>query len=367
MPNLSALLTRRALFALLFLLYAGLASFSAWHIVARTQASTVAIEKILNLYNLKNEGEEALRRFDKEHPFLGFFLSSPAQKELKLPSAAAAQDALYDQATHDLKTVRVQSSAAAWSSWFLLSLSLAYVVAVVALERAFTTRAVLFALTTVTVVFFFIGIIAPAMVIWTAPKIPLATGDFEFVVQHQVRGIAAIIWELLQAGHGIIGGFLLLFSVITPLTKATLTYAVTASASRERNIKIATFLHTIGKWSMADVFVAAVLLALYALKFQQATHSIPCLGLYYFIGYCLLSLTTTELLVHSSAASRRPEKPAPLRPAILITLLAIALAYIPLSALYTYDQYTLNIREKITSNGSPSQLNNSSLVLPGHK
>jgi uncharacterized paraquat-inducible protein A len=114
-------------------------------------------------------------------------------------------------------------------------------------------------------------------------------------VQHQVRGIAAIIWDLLTGGHWVIGGFLLLFSIITPLTKISLTYLVTFSRSHSLNFKIGEFLHTIGRWSMADVFVAAVLLALYALKFQQATKSIPCLGLYYFIGYCLVSLSTTQL------------------------------------------------------------------------
>src|SRR6201999_3107577 len=109
-------------------------------------------------------------------------------------------------------------------------------------------------------------------------------------------------------GHWIIGGFLLLFRIVTPLTKVTLTFFVTASSSKEINFRIGEFLHTIGKWSMADVFVAAVLLALYALKFQEATKSIPCLGLYYFIGYCLMSMTTTELLTHSEAVNVRDKK-----------------------------------------------------------
>ena len=153
------------------------------------------------------------------------------------------------------KTIREESSQAAWWSWFLLSLSLVYAVARHRAGAQFH-RAVrdLCADRRVTLSFFFIGILAPAMVIWTAPTIHLDSGDLNFVVQHQVRGIFAIIWELLTGGHWIIGGFLMLFSVVTPLTKATLTFFITASRSKELNLKLGTFLHAIGKWSMADVF-----------------------------------------------------------------------------------------------------------------
>ncbi len=134
----------------------------------------------------------------------------------------------------------------------------------------------------------------------------MSTGNLEFVLQEEVRGIAAIIRELFTSGHWVIGGFLLLFSILTPLTKASLTFFITASRNVPLNYKIGQILHSIGKWSMADVFVAGVILALFALKSQGATKSVPCLGLYYFIGYCLLSMTTTtELLMHSGAAARR--------------------------------------------------------------
>ena len=290
---------------LLAVLYAVGASLSAWNIIYRTQASTKAIEQILISYNMKNEGSLAIDRFTKEHPILGTLFSSPLKDELELPSHEESARALSSDIAHLLKIVREEASMAAWWSWFLLNLSLFYVVAVIAFERKIPTRAVLFSLTTISLTFFVVGILAPAMVIWTTPSIPMESGKLEFVLQHEVRGIAAIIRELFTSGHWVIGGFLLLFSIITPLTKASLTFFVTASSSKTLNYKIGQFLHTIGKWSMADVFVAAILLALYALKFQEATKSIPCLGLYYFIGYCLLSMTTTELLVPSGVVVKQ--------------------------------------------------------------
>jgi len=355
--------------SVLALFFIAAATLSSWEVITHTQASTNAIEKILNIYGLKNEAAKTLANYKEAHPILGFLISSPVKNAMELPSTEQAQEALGPDVKATFKTIREESSRAAWWSWFLLSSSLIYVVTLIGLERSFTARSVIFALTLVTISFFFIGILAPAMVIWTAPTIHLDSGDLDFVVQHQVRGIFAIIWELLTGGHWIIGGFLMLFSVVTPLTKATLTIFITASHSKERNLKVGTFLHAIGKWSMADVFVAAILLALYALKFQQATRSIPCLGLYYFIGYCLLSLTTIELLMHSGEMTKSDGKGANRRlgAGVIGGLVAAAICYLAASSLYTYQQYTENIKETIKATSSPKTLDNANLVLPVHK
>lgn len=366
--SLSPLFTGKKIFIVFALLYAVGAILSAWNIITHAQASTRAIEQILSTYNMKNEGSLAIDRYASEHPLLGMFLSSPIKQEIELPHEQSAK-ALSSDIAHLLKAVRQESSIVAWWSWFLLNLSLFYVVAVVALQRNFTTRAVLFSLATVSVIFFVIGIFAPAMVIWTAPSIPMESGNLNFVLQHEVRGIAAIIWELLTTGHWIVGGLLLLFSILTPLTKVSLTFFVTASHSKSLNFKIGQLLHTIGKWSMADVFVAGVLLALFALKAQEATKSIPCLGLYYFIGYCLLSMTTTELLVHSGIIAGNDEKQAEkkLGRGIINGLFAILLGFAFVSSLYTYQQYTANTKENITASSTPQKLDNADLVLPAHK
>ena len=120
---------------------------------------------------------------------------------------------------------------------------------------------------------------------------------------------------------------------------------------------------------MADVFVAAILLALYALKFQQATKSVPCLGLYYFIGYCLVSLSTTELLTRSGITGnpRGRGTNRELEVSFVIGLLATLLCFISGSGLYTYDQYTKNTKEDLKTPVLPSQLDNAHLVLPAHK
>ena len=197
----------------------------------------------------------------------------------------------------------------------------------------------------------------------------MESGKLEFVLQHQVRGIAAIIRELLATGHWVVGGFLFLFSILTPLTKAALTFFITGSKNKKLNFKIGELLHAIGKWSMADVFVAGILLSLFALKAQEATKSVPCLGLYYFTGYCLLSMTTAELLVHSGevAGNDSKKKETKLGRGVIGGLFAVVVGFVVVSSLYTYQQYTMNTKEKITASSSPQKLNNADLVLPAHK
>ena len=353
---------------LLLIGYALVASFAGWNIYLHTTASTRAIEQILLSFNMKNEGTLAVDRYSKEHPLLGALFGSPAKKELELPSHEHSAKALGHDVRQDLAAVRRESNQTAWWSWFLLNLSLVFLGGILLLGGVAITRPLIFSLTTISVIFFALGIFAPAMVIWTAPSIPMESGNLEFVLQHEVRGIAAIIAELFTTGHGIIGGFLLLFSILTPLTKASLTFFLAFSRSAPRNAKIGRFLHTIGKWSMADVFVAAVLLALFALKSQEATRSIPCLGLYYFIGYCLLSLATTELLAHASWVSGSGADPTPHRLGwnSLLGSAAALVCFFLASSYYTYQQYTRNLQQEVTLD-SPLGLNNATLVLPGHK
>jgi uncharacterized paraquat-inducible protein A len=96
--------------------------------------------------------------------------------------------------------------------------------------------------------------------------------------------------------YWIVAVCLTIFSVLIPLVKAGLTVFVLESASLPRKIKIAKFLHSISKWSMADVFVAAILLSNFAVRANKSTQADLFVGFYYFSGYCLLSMVATTLL-----------------------------------------------------------------------
>ena len=64
-------------------------------------------------------------------------------------------------------------------------------------------------------------------------------------------------------------------------------------AARDRAVQL---VHVVGRWSMADVFVVAVLLAMLALGSDPATRAMTGPGLYFFAGYCVVALWSAAWL-----------------------------------------------------------------------
>ena len=169
---------RCVLLAVLFAVGEGIA---ACNIIVRPQGSTSAIEKILDLYSLKNEGAQSLKRFDKQHPILSF--SPPPLSSIPL-SCRHRRNPTWRCTPSFRMTSRSCGRNRALprgGRGGLLSLSLIYAVTVIA-PSAGSRPGPLFALTTISLIFFIIGILAPAMVIWTANRIPMEGGRLNFVV-----------------------------------------------------------------------------------------------------------------------------------------------------------------------------------------
>ncbi len=117
--------------------------------------------------------------------------------------------------------------------------------------------------------------------------------DGKMYFYYQSKSIVELIQLLFEAGNWFVGISILLFSIVIPLTKMAasgwLMLKPAASATGFMN----TLVHKIGKWSMADVFVAAVFLAFLAFNNMQTgiqTESKTLIGLYFFFAYCVLSI-----------------------------------------------------------------------------
>lgn len=135
-------------------------------------------------------------------------------------------------------------------------------------------------------VFFAVGVAATALSLVASKEV---TGLGTVVFNFEAKSIASTIGDLLTSHDLVLGGLVLFFSVIVPLAKAVLVLFATVAhgAARDRSVQV---VHAIGKWSMADVFVVAVLLSMLALGRDPATRAATGPGLYFFAGYCLLAL-----------------------------------------------------------------------------
>ncbi len=114
------------------------------------------------------------------------------------------------------------------------------------------------------------------------------------VFKHDHKTIADTISKLFAGSNYLFGSLILIFSVLIPAIKIVLSY-IALEFERAR-AWIINFLKAVGKWSMADVFTVALLLAYLALDHDKDMDATPGHGIFFFAGYCLLSMFTAELI-----------------------------------------------------------------------
>ena len=140
--------------------------------------------------------------------------------------------------------------------------------------------------------------------------------------------IMTTVQELWEDQRLFVAALIFVFSVCIPLVKSILISVAYFAKSNELEKKILNFVGVIGKWSMADVFVVAVFLAImstnhaetfdtekfsvfgFTIAVDISTQTLSAVGegFYYFTAYCLLSLIATQLMF--SSVKRRINKEA---------------------------------------------------------
>jgi paraquat-inducible protein A len=155
--------------------------------------------------------------------------------------------------------------------------------------------------TAASLVLFAVGVTATAVSLVAYRDVPVLG---QVIFKYESKGIAEAILRLFDSGNHILGGLVLLFSIVIPLVKAALLLAA-STTSRPWHDAAIRAIHTFGKWSMADVFVVAVLLAIFAIGSDATTDAHAGPGLFFFAGYCLLSIT-------AAAALAQAEDPPPI-------------------------------------------------------
>lgn len=143
------------------------------------------------------------------------------------------------------------------------------------------------------VLLFLLGITTPLIHMTVTSTIP---GLGTALIQSTTKGIVAAIGDLWTT-HPALAILVLTFSVVLPIVKLGLVAWVLIGPQIPR--RGVHRLHRIGTWSMADVFVVAVVIVILSPLGQGRivqTHAQPGLGLYFFAASCLLSLVTTVLL-----------------------------------------------------------------------
>ncbi|QBG37851.1 paraquat-inducible protein A [Litorilituus sediminis] len=135
--------------------------------------------------------------------------------------------------------------------------------------------------------------------------------------------------ELYKDERILVAALIFLFSICIPIFKSMLITLAYFKRNTQLERSIYRFVSAIGKWSMADVFVVAVLLAVLSTNHAETASSQQLVlfgfkidllissqtlsaigqGFYYFVGYCLLSIFATQLGYSGVKSSYRASQP----------------------------------------------------------
>jgi hypothetical protein len=178
----------------------------------------------------------------------------------------------------------------------------------------------------VSLVFFVIGIFCPVLTASVKGQQMLVGG---FVIETDSKGIVSTVATLFRSGNWMISGLLAGFSIGIPIFKGIAVLATMLQPSAAQRERVGRWLEVIGKWSLTDVVVAAVFLAIFSLNAIKSADggvtAVPRFAFGFFIGYCVLAAFTSSLL-RRSARHRTKERVSRAQIAVTTAVLAVALA-----------------------------------------
>jgi hypothetical protein len=118
---------------------------------------------------------------------------------------------------------------------------------------------------------------------------------------YQNKSIMELIKLLFSGGNLLVGLCVVLFSIVFPLFKLGASLFVLLFPQTKMAEKALFIINKLGKWSMADVFISAVFLAVFSFASMNVgvdTDSNTLIGLYFFLAFVLLSIVSGQFLKH---------------------------------------------------------------------
>ena len=137
------------------------------------------------------------------------------------------------------------------------------------------------------------GLFLEMLTIKVGAKLPLI-GQLD--LHEATQSIMQTIETLFNDENYLVAWLILLFSVVVPLAKILMLLLVLLSKDSSLNAALLRCVSAIGKWSMADVFVVSIFMAMLASKSNEAVSATLHAGYYYFTAYCVLSILGTQLI-----------------------------------------------------------------------
>jgi uncharacterized paraquat-inducible protein A len=176
-----------------------------------------------------------------------------------------------------------------------------------------------FGLSVVAIACFVPGIILPMFVLNMDMAIGLSGAGFNSTIVNKELSILTTISELWNEERYLVSFLIFAFSILIPIVKTAVVATIYFVKNNALQLKLSNAVTIVGKWSMADVFVVAVFLAILSTNHSQSqeSHELAFFGMkiafdvstqtlsnvgqgfYFFVAYCVLSLLGSQLMLRS--------------------------------------------------------------------
>ncbi|WP_154223257.1 paraquat-inducible protein A [Marinicella rhabdoformis] len=151
----------------------------------------------------------------------------------------------------------------------------------------------LWALLLVTSLALVTGWFAPILAIVAYQDLPVLG---QTVFQFESKSIVSALHKLYESGQNGVALVIFLFTMVVPVLKTILKAVLLFSQNLHFSKKSISILKAIGKWSMLDVFVIAILVTYFSTKSGGATDATLQIGVYFFVAYVIASMILTSLI-----------------------------------------------------------------------
>jgi hypothetical protein len=250
-----------------------IASLIAYEALGNSQGYSHSVTKMTNKLqlesNIKNEGKKLLEKIT----FSWYDGYSESMDELKTLKEKAQK--------YDKNAFRFTK---AFVGVVLLALVIYFIGKQVALLSGLIGLSIIALVT---------GWFAPILEITAYQDLPMLGNT---IFQYESKSIVSALMKMFEKQQYAIAGIILLFTIITPIIKTLLLIVINLQQKLHLSQKKIQFLSAIGKWSMLDVFVVAIVVTYFSMKSTGKTDANLQIGVYYFSIYVILSMICTYIV-----------------------------------------------------------------------
>ena len=136
-----------------------------------------------------------------------------------------------------------------------------------------------------------LGVWAPLLTITLHVDLPVVG---RMMADSTTKGLWDTVALFLQGENPMLGVVILIFCIVVPLVKGV--WLQKLILAPRLSGPSAAWLSKVGKFSMADVFVASTTVSVFAFNTTVASDAFAGVGFYFFTGYCLSSLLSSVML-----------------------------------------------------------------------